>query len=319
MVKFVVFLGLIACVWAFVVYRAGLRETAAETAFPPLGEVIDVEGHRVHALVMGQAAGSAPDLVLVHGSGGNLRDFTASIAPALAEHYRVILIDRPGHGYTDRINTTGATLQQQAALLAATARQLGVEKPIVVGHSFGGAVALAWAVHEPESLSALVLLASPSNLWTTGVSRFYRLTAHGLTAPILNPLITAFVPNSRVKSGVAGVFAPDPVPEGYLNEFGAPLTLRRDSLRANALQRRNLLPQITALIPGYGTITVPTEILHGTADIIVGLSIHSELLVDQIPNAALTRMQGIGHMPQHADPETVIQAIDRAAARAGLR
>ena len=319
MFKFIVFLGLLACVWAFVLFRAGIRETEAEMAFPPLGEIIEVDGQKVHTFVMGQPAGEAPDVVLIHGSGGNIRDLTASIAPTLAERYRVILIDRPGHGYTDRINTTGASLQEQAQLLAATARQLGADKPVIVGHSFGGAVALAWAVHEPETLSGMVLLASPSNPWTTGVSRFYRLTSHWLTAPILNPLITAFVPKSKVKSSVAGVFAPDPVPDGYLEEFGAALTLRRDALRANALQRRNILPQIKALIPEYGSITAPTEIVHGTADITVGLSIHSELLVDQIPDATLTRLQGVGHMPQHADSDAVIAAIDRAVQRAGLQ
>ena len=319
MFKLLIFLGFLACLWAFVLVRAGARESAAEQAFPPLGQIIEVDGHKVHALVMGAKVGTAPDVVLLHGSGGNIRDLTSSIAPVLAENYRVILIDRPGHGFTDRINTTGATLEQQSMLLAATARQLGAANPIVVGHSFGGAVALDWAVHEPESIAALVLLAAPSNPWSTGVSRFYRLTSHWVTAPILNPLITAFVPRSRVKTGVAEVFEPDPVPEGYLDEFGAALTLRRDALRANALQRRDLLPQIEAMIPGYGTIFVPTEILHGTEDDIVGLSIHSELLVDQIPEAALTRLQGIGHMPHHTAPNQVIEAIHRAAVRAGLR
>ncbi|MFK7937822.1 MAG: alpha/beta fold hydrolase [Roseovarius sp.] len=319
MVKSLVFLAVLACVCAFVLVRASIRETQAETAFPPLGEIITINGNKVHAHVMGREAGTAPDVVLIHGSGGNLRDWTASIAPELAQDYRVILIDRPGHGFTDRINTTGATLQDQAQLLAATARHLGADQPIIVGHSFGGAVALAWAVHEPETLSAMVLLASPSNPWTTGVSRFYRLTSHPLTAPFLNPLITAFVSKTRVKSSIAGVFEPDAVPDGYLEEFGAALTLRREALRANALQRRNILPQIKALIPAYGQIMTPTEILHGTADDTVGLSIHSALLVDQIPNATLTPMQGIGHMPQHADPQTVITAIHRAATRARLR
>ncbi len=307
--KLLICLVILACLWAWVLHRAAKAEAAAEAEFPPQGQLLQVNGHTVHALVMGDG----PDLVLIHGSGGNLRDMTLSLAPELAETYRVILLDRPGHGYTDRINTTGATLKDQAHLLAAAARQLGADKPIVLGHSFGGAVALAWAVYEPDSISGLIPLAAPSNPWETGLPPFYQITSHPILAPIVNPLLTAFVPDSRVESGVASVFAPNDVPAGYLDHFGASLTMRRDSLRANALQRRNLLGEIKALLPLYGQIKVPTEIVHGTADITVGLSIHSDKLVNQIPGAVLTPLPGIGHMPQHSAHDAVIAAIHRIA------
>ncbi len=313
--KLLIALVVLGGFWALVLYRASQVEVAAEDAFPPEGQLLTVEGHRVHALVMGDG----PDLVLIHGSGGNLRDFTLDIAPALARHYRVILLDRPGHGYTDRVSETGTTLKQQAHLLAAAARQLGAERPIVLGHSFGGAVALAWAVHEPGSIAALVPLAAPSNPWTSELELLYKLTSHRLLAPVVNPLITAFAPDRRVEQGLAGVFEPNAVPEGYLAHFGAALTLRRESLRANGLQRRNLLGEIEELVPLYGRIAVPTEIVHGDADTTVGLSIHAEPLATQISDAVLTRLPGIGHMPQHAAPDAVIAAIDRAARRAGLR
>ncbi len=133
------------------------------------------------------------------------------------------------------------------------------------------------------------------------------------------PLITAFVPDSRVDEAVESIFAPQPVPEGYAAHVGAGLTLRRVSLRANADQRASLLDEIIALQPVYAQIAVPTEIVHGSADTTVGLSIHSEILVDQIPGATLTRLPGIGHMPHHVAEDAVVAAIDRAAARAGLR
>lgn len=314
-VKLLIALVILALFWAWVLHRAARHEARAEAEFPPLGQFLVVEGHRVHALVMGEG----PDLVLLHGSGGNLRDLTLSLAPELAKSYRVILFDRPGHGYTDRVSSTGSTLKEQAYLLAAAARQLGAEKPIVMGHSFGGAVALAWAVHEPDSIAALIPLSAPSNRWESGLPLFYRVTSHPLLAPIVTPLLAAFVPDSRVESGVASVFAPNEVPEGYLDHFGAPLTLRRESLRANALQRRNLSDEIDALVPLYRRIDIPTEIVHGTADTTVGLSIHSEKLVKQISQSTLTRLEGIAHMPQHAAPDAVIAAIHRAANRAGLR
>lgn len=315
-VKILAFLALtLAVLWAVVQYRARTHEARAEASHPPEGQLIEVNGHRVHAVVMG----SGSDVVLIHGSSGNTRDTTLSLAPRLAKDFRVFVFDRPGLGYTERINTSGATITQQADLLSAAAAQLGAETPIVVGHSYGGAVALAWAVHHPKDLSALVTLSAASHPWTTGLSTYYKLLSHPVLGPLVIPLITAFVPDAKVEQAVSDVFAPDPVPDGYMKHFGPGLTLRRQSLRANALQRANLLDEIKALTPRYSEIDVPTEILHGTADETVGLSIHSEPLAQAIPGADLTPLDGAGHMIQHAEEDAVVRAIHRAAERAGLR
>ena len=115
----------LALFWTWVQHRARTHEARAEALNPPQGEFVEVNGHRVHAAVMGDG----PDLVLLHGSSGNTGDMTLSLAPELARDYRVIVLDRPGLGYTDRINTTGATITEQAALLSAAAQKLGAEKP----------------------------------------------------------------------------------------------------------------------------------------------------------------------------------------------
>ncbi|MCQ0093042.1 alpha/beta hydrolase [Roseovarius sp. M141] len=291
-----------------------MREAQAVRDFPPEGQFLDVDGTQVHVVVMG----SGPDLVLIHGASGNTRDMTFSLAPRLAERYRVIVFDRPGLGYTERLNSTGATLQQQARLLRAAARQLGAKRPIVMGQSYGGAVALAWAAHYPGDVAALVPVAAASNSWDAPLSTFYSVTSSRLGQALVVPLITAFVPNSVVKDAVEAVFEPQNAPEGYADHVGAPLTLRRVSLRANANQRANILNEIRELIPLYKNIIAPTEIVHGIADTTVGLQIHSANLVDQIDGATLTRLPGIGHMTHHAAQDAVVAAIDRAARRAGL-
>jgi pimeloyl-ACP methyl ester carboxylesterase len=310
---------LLAVFSAIVSFRAARHETRAEAAYPPLGQLLDVDGVQVHAVVMGPDDGSVPDLVLLHGASGNVRDLTFSLAPRLADRYRVIVLDRPGLGYTDRINTTGATLTQQADLLSRAATRLGAEKPIVMGQSYGGAVALAWAVHFPDRLSALVPVSAPSIPWSTPLDPFYRVTSSWWGKRLVVPMITAFVPDSRIDRTLESIFAPQSVPEGYGSYVGAGLTLRRHTLRANADQRANILDEITALEPLYPRVDVPTELVHGDADTTVGLSIHSEKLVIRIPGATLTRLDGIGHMPQHVAQDAVVAAIDRAAARAGLR
>ncbi|WP_255011057.1 alpha/beta fold hydrolase [Roseovarius sp. M141] len=304
----------IAVFVAVVQIAASMREAQAVRDFPPEGQFLDVDGTQVHVVVMG----SGPDLVLIHGASGNTRDMTFSLAPRLAERYRVIVFDRPGLGYTERLNSTGATLQQQARLLRAAARQLGAKRPIVMGQSYGGAVALAWAAHYPGDVAALVPVAAASNSWDAPLSTFYSVTSSRLGQALVVPLITAFVPNSVVKDAVEAVFEPQNAPEGYADHVGAPLTLRRVSLRANANQRANILNEIRELIPLYKNIIAPTEIVHGIADTTVGLQIHSANLVDQIDGATLTRLPGIGHMTHHAAQDAVVAAIDRAARRAGL-
>ncbi|MEX0319692.1 MAG: alpha/beta fold hydrolase [Ruegeria sp.] len=311
----IILLILVALFWGVVLWRAARHEARAEAAFPPVGQLLDVDGTQVHALVIG----SGPDVVLIHGSNGNTRDMTFALAPALADRYRVIIFDRPGLGFSDSFDPDGESIREQADLLKRAADQLGASAPILVGHSYGGAVALAWAVHHPDSLSALVPVSAASNPWTTPLDPLYRVTSHPLGSAIAVPLITAFVPDTYVTQALGPVFEPQTVPEGYSAHFGSGLTLRRGSLRANALQRRNLLDEIKALQPRYGEIKVPTEILHGTADDTVNADLHSVNLSRQIPGAALTLLDGIGHMPQHVAAPDVAAAIDRAAARAGLR
>lgn len=295
-------------------WRATRHETRAQADYPPEGQFLTVDGHRVHAVVQGDG----PDVVLIHGASGNTRDFTLSLMQALAGRYRVIVFDRPGLGYSDRIDNAGATIRQQADLLSRACAQLGADKPIVLGHSYGGAVALAWAVHCPDRIAALVPLAAASQVWDGPLPRYYRLLSHRWVGPLVIPYLTAWVPDARVGRELESIFTPQLPPPGYGAHIGAGLTLRRASLRANALQRAHLNREIRDLVPAYPGICVPTEILHGSADMIVGLPVHSVPLSRQIPGARLTVLPGIGHIPQHVAEPHVIAAIDRAAARAGL-
>lgn len=316
----VLFASLIALI-VLTQYRAAQRENAAETDFPPEGHFVFIGGQPVHAVV----AGNGPDLVLIHGASGNARDFTFSLVDRLAEKYRVIAFDRPGFGHSAQLPGYGSawassapSLSEQAQLLRAAAKQLGAHKPIVLGQSYGGAVALAWAVEYPDALSALVLVAAVSNSWSTGVSTLYDITGSTPGGALIVPLITAYAPQAAADRTIRSVFDPQPVPDGYSAHLGSALTLRRDSFRTNARQIVRLLAQIEVLVPRYDGISVPVEILHGDADTIVPYDIHSVQLVEQIEGSNLKILPGIGHMPHHVATVDTIAAIDRAAHRAGL-
>jgi len=300
---------------AFTHWRASRNEARAEATHPPVGRFLTLDGHRVHAWVRGQG----PDLVLIHGSSGNLRDFTFALAGQLADRYRVIVFDRPGLGYSDPVSPGGSSLAEQAAVLAGAAAQLGAERPVVLGHSFGAAVALAWAVHHPDRLSALVTLSGASHPWSSGVGAYYTALSSWPGRHGLIPLMTAYVSDARIDRQIDQVFAPAAPPEGFSDHIGPRLTLRREALRHNALQRRGLITWLQELAPQYGGIDLPVEILHAEHDPIVSHDIHSAALAEAVPGARLTTLAGGSHMPHHTDPAAVIDTIDRAATRAGLR
>lgn len=308
-------LTLMVMLWVVAIWRAARNEARAEAAFPPEGQIVEVDGIPVHAVVMGEG----PDVVLLHGSSGNTRDMTFALAPILAENYRVIVFDRPGLGYSDGFNSDGETIEEQAVILQKAAARLGADKPIVAGQSYGGSVSLAWAVTRPDNISALVLIAPAAIPWETPLDGFNQLASTSVGSAVTLPFVTAFAPEWYVEKALNGVFAPQTAPEGYADHFGPGLTMRRASMHANAKQRANLLEEITALQPRYGEINVPTEIVHGTADDTVGLEWHSQRLIDEIPGAELIELPGIGHMPQVVAAPEVAAAIDRAAQRAGLR
>ena len=295
--------------------RATAREAAAEAAYPPTGRMVEVEGRRIHAHVQGEG----PDLVLIHGASGNTRDFTFALVDRLAQDYRVIAFDRPGLGWSDSLGPEGISPMMQAALLQKAADRLGVRRPIVLGHSYGGAVAMAWGLTDTPDVAALVVLSGATMPWPGGLGPYYAVTGSRIGAATVIPAITAFATERQTAGVVEAIFAPDAPPPGYANYVGVGLTMRRATLRDNAFQVTNLRPHVVRMAQAYPQLGLPVEILHGTADTVVPADIHALPLSGLLPDGNLVLIEGAGHMPHHTHPDAVIDAIHRAAARAGLR
>ncbi|MEM9968138.1 MAG: alpha/beta hydrolase [Pseudomonadota bacterium] len=307
---------------ALVHLRATRRERRIAQTHPPEGEIVSIDGVPIHYRVLG----SGPDLVLLHGANGNMKDFTLHFAQRLTDRYRVILFDRPGLGWTGRPtgyggawNTAEESPASQAKLLQRAADQIGAHKPIILGHSFGGIVALAWAQSRPETTRGLVLVSGVAEPWPGKLGWTYRVMGSTLGTAFFVPLITAFLPKRYLVKSVADVFAPQKPPKGYKAHVGPALSIRRSTLRANAQQVNALRPHVVEMQKDYAALRLPIEMIHGDVDTIVPLEIHARVLMQDVPNGALTILPGVGHMPHHVAPEAVEAAIDRAAARAGLR
>ena len=289
--------------------RATARERAIERQSPPLGTIIKVNGRKVHALTKG----TGPDLILLHGASGNLRDFLPQI-DLLAPYFRVTAFDRPGLGYSDEISD-GAHLKSQALHLSAAATTLGIRNPILVAHSYGASVAIAWALHAPLIPKSLVAISAPSMPWTGGLDIWYRLNTIPFTRALVVPLAAAFVPKSHIDSILADVFAPHPVPDFYHTQGGPYLAIRRTSLRCNADHVNALHANLFEMVPHYPTLTLPIDLIHGALDHIVPNAIHSAAFAPLLPNATLTVIPDAGHTPHHSHTALVLDAIHRAGLR----
>ncbi|MDT8855984.1 alpha/beta hydrolase [Paracoccaceae bacterium Fryx2] len=290
--------------------RADARETAAEARFPPEGRLIAVPGGNVHAVTRG----AGRDLVLIHGASGNTRDFTLRLVDLLETDFRVTVFDRPGLGWSDDLGTPGISPLVQADALRAAAETLGLHRPIVLGHSYGGAVAMAWALRDPET-AGLVIVSGATMPWPGGLGPWYAISASRLGGATVVPLISAFASEAQAEAAVASVFAPQIPPPGYAEGIGIGLTLRRDSIRVNSRQVSGLKPHLERMLPNYPRLTLPVELVHGDADTVVPVRVHAEPLSRLLPDATLTVLPGVGHMPHHTNPEVVVAAIRRAAAR----
>ena len=153
----------------------------------------------------------------------------------LAARYRVILVDRPGHGWSDRPGgSADASPARQAALIHQALERIGVTRAIVVGHSWSGALATAYALAYPRDVAGLVLLAPVTHPWPGGVGWYNPL----LTTPVIGPLFahTLALPLGKllVGPGVKAVFAPQEPPEDYRKRAAAEMMLRPSELIANA-------------------------------------------------------------------------------------
>ena len=248
-------------------------------------------------------------MVLIHGASGNCRDFTFSLTRKLATSFQTIAFDRPGHGHSGRpIGAEDPAVQ--ARLLCSAARKLGVERAIILGHSYGAAVALAWALEAPDMTAGVAVISGASHPWDGGLSPTYRLS----TIPPFAYLLRRLAGKNQTKI-IQSIFAPGCAPKGYVDYIGVDLALRPTTFKANAKDVLALHGYLEKQAPRYKEIHAPVEIIHGDQDTIVPADIHAARLVGDAPNANYHLINGAGHMPHHSHEADVMAAIHRLSAK----
>lgn len=295
--------GAAALVGSAVINQINARRAEAKT--PPAGKFIDIDGTRLHYVDRGEG----PVVVLLHGNGMTLQDFEVSgVLGLAAEHHRVLAFDRPGFGYSSRPRSTLWTPTAQAEIIARALAQLGVERAVVLGHSWGAMVALALALDHPEIVGGLILLSG----YYYGTARPDVLPAALPAIPVVGDLMAMTIsPLAGLLAGPMALkasFAPAPV-SPKMADFPAGLALRPSQIRAAAADGAMMIPAAVALATRYPELALPVIIMAGEGDLVTFPRKHAERLAEEIPGADLHVVPGQGHFLHYGVPDQVAASV----------
>jgi pimeloyl-ACP methyl ester carboxylesterase len=298
-----------------------------QRTFPAQGTTIQVSGASLNLVDIGPRDAAGPPIVMIHGASSNLEVMRQPLGDRLAENHRVILVDRPGHGWSTRVGLDDSTPAIQGRMIDEALQELGVSRAILVVHSWSGALGARMALDYPHRVAGLVMLAPVAYPWPGGVGWYNK----AVTTPVIGPLLayTVTLPLGLLltEPGVRSVFLPQIMPQGFVGKTATPLLLRPREFLANARDLVTLKAAVAEQAPRYADITAPTVLIAGDVDKTVSTNIHSRPLVAALPNAKLIVLPDVGHMVQNAAPDLVISEVeamirglaDGAVAQSGTR
>ena len=286
----------------------------AERRHPPAGSFVEVDGVRLHY----SDRGAGRPVVLLHGNAVTGGDYnTSGVAERLvAGSHRVIVFDRPGFGHSERPRWRLWTASAQAELLHKALAQLDVRRPVVVGHSWGTLVALAFAIRHPADTAGLVLLSG----YYFPTLRLDALMVAPVAVPVLGDVLRYTV------SPVFGwlnmpllklaMFTPSRVTNRFKAEYSNAMALRPSQIRATAEDGALMVPGAMGLRAHYGELSMPVAIVAGAGDIVVRKR-QAERLNGAVPGSSLAIVEGSGHMVHHVATDRVVEAVAAVVGKAG--
>ena len=239
------------------------------------------------------------------------------LGQAIAKTRRVILIDRPGHGWSTRDQLADSTPAIQATMISEALQKMGVGPAIIVAHSWAGALGIAMALDHPAQVSGLVLLAPVTHPWDTGVAWYHHVAATPVLGWIFANTIEMPFGLAMMTPGARAAFAPQSMPEGYVGDTKVPLLLRPSEFRTNGADMVTLRDAVEAMVPRYPSISVPSIVLHGdiASDQTVSIDIHSRPFVAAVRGAELVELKGFGHILPTVAIDQGVAAVDRVSTK----
>jgi pimeloyl-ACP methyl ester carboxylesterase len=284
-----------------------------EKAVPPRGRFIDVDGARIHYL----DEGTGPPLLFVHGLSGQMYNFTYSLLDKLRHNYRVVILDRPGNGYSTLPAKASVTIFDHARIISRFCQELKLGPSLIVGHSLGGAIALALALNDPEQVAGLALLAPVTHRPERVPPPFDGMA---IESPLRRRVIawTLATPLSIANRdlALAMLFGPQPVAPDFAVRGGGLLNLRPSSFISASAELVATQSDLVEMPARYKDLTVPVGILYGTGDRILDPAAQGKELAAKVQGAELELIEGAGHMIPLTSADRVAAFVARMAQRA---
>ena len=304
------FLAALLAAFGFSTYQA----SAFERENVNRGELIDVGGFRMNSVHVPRPAGAdLPPLVFIHGASANLNDPMTAFRAKLEGRAEMLFLDRPGLGYSERGGPRNAFPDGQADAIAALMTKRGIDKAIIVAHSFGGAIAASFALEHKERVAGLVFLSPATHPWPGGIDWYYSVARIPLIGDLFATLVAPPVGLALVDTATRSVFAPNHRPDNYIAAAQIRLALRPRQFQNNAIDIANLLDYVKRVSPRYTEIKAPTVIITGDRDKIVLPEIHSRGLARDIAGSRLVTVHNLGHKPDYIVTDLAIAAIETVA------
>lgn len=311
-------LALLALVFAGLALFARHTARKVERALPPGGHFREIDGHLLHYVDSADddpAARDKPTVVLVHGLGAQMQHLTHSLMERLTDEFRVVALDRPGAGWSVRARRSSHSLFDQAAVVTNFIRSLGSDanepRPVLVGHSLGGAVAVCAALDHRAAYSGFVLLAPATHRGELpaifeGVNIVSpakrRLAAWTVATPML------------IRNGEAMQregFAPEEPPADFATRGGGLLGLRPGAFQttsADLIAAGDDLPRMEAR---YDELRgAPVAVVHGAEDTIVPTEANGVRFAERV-GAPIELIEGAGHMIPVTQADRVAEFVAR--------
>lgn len=276
------------------------------------GQFVNINGRRIHYIRKGQGT----PLVLIHGSGGgDLRDWQFSLFDDFAKTHDVIAFDRPGIGASDSIDNREDPFAQAAALKAAS-MALGAKRPIVLGHSYGGLVALCWGLLGPDDVAGIAAISPVAMPFDAPLPGILKVLAKPVLGGLMARMACSILRKKAIEESATQAFGALGWPDNYMETTGEILFRSPQEQQNIAREILATLPRLGEISQKYKTLTTPVEIVFGTEDQNAITEYHAQPLADALPNANLTLLERVAHMPHYQAPTAVLDAVARLDAKA---
>ena len=285
---------------------------------PPQGQFIETDNATLHYLRRNAQSKSnkQPVFVLIHGSSANAQDMMLALGEPLSRHGTVLSFDRPGIGYSvNKVDDLWMSdPRRQASEILQAVLALGYEKPVVIGQSWGGSTALAYAHVLGAEITGSIMLAPPIIPWYGPDFWANRLA----TTPIIGAMFTHMTLGkygaTQLDSGAAGAAHPEVTPKGYVKDSALALILQPRAFITNAVYAMNLRHHLADMQKTYADMPDTQGklmILHGDSDPTVSIDYNAVPFLAKRPDVELIELAGAGHLLHHTWKDEITAQIMR--------